>query len=1210
MTYSNYRTEDLNKEVLIQDEDFLIDASTFLKERANYDFDTKTDQEAIYNQFMEHFRRQNVNEYTATKDLFHAQNTTDEGRERFSNLMGVYDRMDSDFGWRAAGDYLEGVALAPSTYAGIFSFGAAKAGAVAANQGIKLGIREVLKRAARERLKDKGMALTAKNIAKEQAKKAPTLGQKALQYKQGFMTGGYKTALGSMAVDAPIAGYTVFQQERTRKQLGLTEDISLANVGMATALGAVASGSVGAIIGTSKTLSANMAEQIRNVAIAKETASIEAVHKGITSNTFKNAKTSGTAKKVAKTLKMSLEESVPELKKTGKELKDAGISGDVEFGQIGYGPSLDQKLHENIASAVALILHKIKPIKTTREVLNKKTGKMETKVVEERIASRLSRGLINGEINDVQLFKILKEHDLSMKQLAGLMVEEYSQAGAMLGRAGRIAQKEKKELLAELTDLDQKIISLSDVITPAKQIIKESGVLGQGAKALAVMRAWGGLKAIDKASIGLMTIQTATTARNTTNGYMRNISYALDNLGEGFATLLKGGAYKGAGLVGITNKQIADEATRAVNMGMAQMRTGGQSLLGKDLWLGTKSWETEALELLFRDKRFLKSDLAKQLFREMGDIGELTGEEGGLLWLARKANYLNTLSDNMFKRATFSKEIDKYLFASGQRGGLKGFFEDAYLDPINASSKTGMFTKIDDKAIGEAMRVALEQTYQTGKFQGREGAFNVAADAFIKLVQMTPFVGTAAAPFPRYLVNQLIFAYEHMPILGIVNMGGILNKEAGAKGARGIPILPQTRLALDAKTFGSQVSGLATLAAFYGIRHHFGDESSGPYEINNPFGTGRLNLTATLGPYMAFAFAADALYRMTGPNRKRKWMPQLHNNDKIAVDVPTPTRDFVKALTGGQGRAGTGLYITDAIVDFSLNASERGLMNNPDFEEGLAKYLGNLFNRATVPMGMLKDIAGTILDPNYRVLKDNTSTDFMEYWFKQATRSFPDKYEPDEGDVPVFNPTTNEKPIHKINPFLKMITGLVEEGDKNPVKFELDRLRFDYREIVPRKIKGDAPASNIAKGWMGIFSDTQITGYILSDDYKNIPSDRLKRFYLKRLINAKRDQARAKTLALLDTDTIAERHQKFKNIWNSLPMDKKGNIEWYFKNEPTLGNGTSLYDIKFPDGTMGDYETAIFEYERIFGDTDEDLVKVKDDSERVFGKEFRSKFLP
>ena len=63
----------------------------------------------------------------------------------------------------------------------------------------------------------------------------------------------------------------------------------------------------------------------------------------------------------------------------------------------------------------------------------------------------------------------------------------------------------------------------------------------------------------------------------------------------------------------------------------------------------------------------------------------------------------------------------------------------------------------------------------------------------------------------------------------------------------------------------------------------------------------------------------------------------------------------------------------------------------------------------------------------------------------------------------------------------------------------------------------------------------------------------------------------------------------------------------------TFGNLNAdgkYYDIKFPDGTKGDYQTAIFEYERIYGNTDEDLVKVRDDSERVFGKEFRSKFLP
>ena len=43
----------------------------------------------------------------------------------------------------------------------------------------------------------------------------------------------------------------------------------------------------------------------------------------------------------------------------------------------------------------------------------------------------------------------------------------------------------------------------------------------------------------------------------------------------------------------------------------------------------------------------------------MGDIGNLTGTEGGLTAIARKLNFLNTMSDNMFKRAIFSRELNK-----------------------------------------------------------------------------------------------------------------------------------------------------------------------------------------------------------------------------------------------------------------------------------------------------------------------------------------------------------------------------------------------------------------------------------------------------------------------------------------------------------------------------------------------------------------------
>ena len=42
----------------------------------------------------------------------------------------------------------------------------------------------------------------------------------------------------------------------------------------------------------------------------------------------------------------------------------------------------------------------------------------------------------------------------------------------------------------------------------------------------------------------MMTIQLATTARNTTNGYMRNYVYALDNLGAGLYNTAKGSIYR------------------------------------------------------------------------------------------------------------------------------------------------------------------------------------------------------------------------------------------------------------------------------------------------------------------------------------------------------------------------------------------------------------------------------------------------------------------------------------------------------------------------------------------------------------------------------------------------------------------------------------------------------------------------------------------
>lgn len=75
-----------------------------------------------------------------------------------------------------------------------------------------------------------------------------------------------------------------------------------------------------------------------------------------------------------------------------------------------------------------------------------------------------------------------------------------------------------------------------------------------------------------------------------------------------------------------------------------------------------QSQETAILTKLMRDPRLGNSQQSQELFRELGDIANLSGvETSPLLRAARFANTFNTMSDNMFKSAIFSREIDKMI---------------------------------------------------------------------------------------------------------------------------------------------------------------------------------------------------------------------------------------------------------------------------------------------------------------------------------------------------------------------------------------------------------------------------------------------------------------------------------------------------------------------------------------------------------------------
>ena len=71
MSYDLYHDSKLNKDSLTKNDSFVSDARVMLTERENYDLSDLETPEQVYDQFMEHFRYQNVNEVTALLDLEH-----------------------------------------------------------------------------------------------------------------------------------------------------------------------------------------------------------------------------------------------------------------------------------------------------------------------------------------------------------------------------------------------------------------------------------------------------------------------------------------------------------------------------------------------------------------------------------------------------------------------------------------------------------------------------------------------------------------------------------------------------------------------------------------------------------------------------------------------------------------------------------------------------------------------------------------------------------------------------------------------------------------------------------------------------------------------------------------------------------------------------------------------------------------------------------
>ena len=793
--------QDLDEETLASDEEFLSDAYMFLQEREGVEGILAP--EEVYDRFMEHMRFHDTNEVTTLRDLEYAQNASIEGKQNFARLIDAYDKVDTNMSWKMVGDYAESIARAPSTYIGLVSGGTGKAASVAATQVAKLGVRQLLSKAA----------------AKAAASSA--VGRAAIaEGSIGLVQGG----LG----------------EATRVTTGAQDEftgVRTAVTGVGNALGA------GLLTGGLQ-LTGKILPKTKLNREAKQRAADELLAKSELAETARAKEASELSKN---TLKKASPEKVKEIKNKinaidpnmvsiGRRLKKDMMPGDMEA-------ALGSEVTENIMAAAIRVA----------EVIDVKKDQPIT----EAVARVLGSGRL-GEIKKVS--DIMEQHNITLDQFSYIYAAELSEAGRKLQQAGQI--KKATEPFTKFRDKMFKISNASPEEIEVINLLKAMDELNQvGASAISRDEAarlvdvqdktkfrkffeaiYRGGQDVDRLGISFMTAQPATTMRNNQGGLFRTVIDAttrvMDNsverLGYLKSTVEEQREFLQQNLVreyGINEavdimRQVKDnpQLERALfdKYGRSvQQRTSIFSGAGDNAKYMFNQAEARMIRQLFK-KNF--PEQASQLFREQADLASITGKESPLAKAGRKINILNTASDNFFKTGILAATLKRRLADRGID------FNDVIAD--------GRFGNIPDDIMQAAIKDAYEFTYQSG-FRGTDMGSRIARFA-IEAQQKFPFVVSAFMPFPRFVANQLKFQHDHMPIIGLV-----------------IPAIKGKKALREAVP--KQMAGIALLGTALAWRYQQGNEAEW-FEIKKSEDY-YINGKAIYGPLAPFMVFADIIYR-------------------------------------------------------------------------------------------------------------------------------------------------------------------------------------------------------------------------------------------------------------------------------------------------------------------------------------------------------------
>lgn len=998
--YTDNDSSYFTPENLKKDPQFLADATRFLAGRTGLTDEDAANPDAIYDEFMEHFRVNATNEVTAIKDFLYASEDgrTEEDLRALDRLMDTFTKTN-DFGLKALGDYAEGIFTSPSTYGSLFTFGSSKVGAVAANQGIRLALKQILKKGA---------------------------GRAAL------VSAASRAGAGAAAVEGAGAGARSLAQEATRVETGSQEDIDYGNVATDVAIAGGFGLVTGGASGIVSARRANAGQRLANVVTRRLTAPVNSAYVNSTKPILEG--TGKGAKKIKK-IALELKEQLP-LEATMKELLEEGRGLQLTPGTATSTVEFASQAVDNTVVATAKILDKLPKAKVI-------DGKVE------RITSQMARGVAEGKITSQQIDDILSQHGVTSTQFSAVFGSQISQAAREMNLVGQVAKKRMVEgLTKELSTIDGVLSETYKASTArATRALEDLSTRGPLDTARFV------LNDVAKYSVGSLTVNPATTVRNTAGGIWRNALYGLENITAGAARYIQA-----KGTLAVSSKQDAIEiAAESSRLALAEINAGRKALIPTDLLFGTNA-ENFAMRQILSNPLFGFTEQGQRVFRELGDLGLQGSKIGPLTTIAAKANVLNTLSDNMFKRAIFGREMDKILRANGVEGGLLGYMK-------KGGTFQGETKKQFREWVGQAAQKAMEITYQDD-FQKVGGNMDRASKAFIKMFSSP--VGSVLVPFPRYIANQLRFAIEHTPVIGALNFYKRLDAP---------------------EIIAKQVGGLATISAFIGLKAHFSDHTTGPTELKDPLTGKKTDLTAIAGPYLGSLLIADWMYRNYYPDLKERIGLELTDQERQLDPVQGPkAQDWFKAITGGDYRTNQIMSTIDSISGIT-GTSGNDLKSLEKWNKFMRDTLGDLSARLTVPVGFVRDTVSTI-DKDYEMVPFSDSMNLLDHLVLNAARGLPQYYDKEKELItnqyipdtdPLYLPSRDE-PAKRYFPLLKQITGMEVRYADTPAEEFFNAHGITWQQYSPPRIPSDPERENISRKYMGQLVHKHIGALVTMDE--------------------------------------------------------------------------------------------------------------------------------